>query len=336
MLIRYKNSEREIYMEMLLNALTIGQVFKNFKALCQHFGLQAKTGNAKIAQVKEFKRYFDWEQQGHKCIITTIYDVPVEKVDGRGKHPNSQKALDEYGHQRTIPVEWIYSVLGSVYADCTEHVIVVGINELRTQVGIGNNSTARLLYNKQDLKQDLDLDWEVINAVFANLYNSMNKKISCKGIELDTLLVFTDGTKRLATEEEKQLIQQAEEKSIVGTRFKEYSEIYVNGNKSEQELVKHHKTKHLKQLIPNYCRDSSCFVIQRSVLDTSTDYETAEQLKQQINTLFYEHEVARVTKRFDDELADMKNRKCYGSIRKKCLLHKNQSLQLLERTLKLD
>lgn len=330
--------------QIVKNTLAVNMQFKNFKALCQHFGLQAKTGNARNAQVKEFKRYFDWEQQGQRITITVIHDTPQEKVDGRGKHPNSLKALDEHkDNRRTVPVEWIYSVLGSVYADCTEHVIVVGINELRTQVGIGNNSTARLLYNKQDLKQDLDLDWEVINAVFANLYNSMNKKISCKGIELDTLLVFTDGTKRLATEEEKQLIQQAEEKSIVGTRFKEYSEIYVNGNKSEQELVKHHKTKHLKQLIPNYCKDTSCFVIQRSVLDTTVDYNTAQQLKQQINTLFYEHEVARVTKRFEDELAnilvDINSRKCFGSIRKKkverCLLHKNQSLQLLEEVLKI-
>lgn len=310
-----------------------------YKDICKLLEVEPKTGNTRQKHWNEFKRYCKLEPVSRsKQRVVEIYDTPVEKVDGRkgnGQHPNSQKALEEYGHQRTIPAQYFYSVLGYVYADCTEQVIIVGINELRTQVGIGNNSTAKLMYNKQDLKQDLDLDWEVINAVFANLYNSMNNKISCTGIQLDKLLVFTDGTKRLATKQEKELIQQAEELAIVGTRFKEYSEIYTNGNKSERELVKHHKTKHLKQLIPNYCSDSSCFVIQRSVLDTTVDYETAKQLKQQINTLFYEHEVARVTKRFDDELAKIKNRKCYGSIRKKCLLHKQQALQLLETTLKL-
>lgn len=327
--------------QIVTNTLAVGQGFKNYKALCNALGQQPKRGNSRDAQVKEFKRYFDWETpKGQQCVITVIYDTPREKVDGRksnGQHPNSQKALEENrDNRRTIPVEWIYSVLGNVYADCTEQVIIVGINELRMQVGIGNSSMARLMYGKQDL----GLDWEVIDAVFGNLYASMKDKVLCKGIKLDKLLVFTDGTKRLATKQEKQLIQQAEELAIVGTRFKEYSEIYRNGTRSEQQLAKQNKTKHLKQLIPNYCKDTSCFVIQRSVLDTTIDYNTAQQLKQQINTLFYEHEVTRVTKRFDDKILDVKNSRCYGSARKikieSLLLHKDQSLELLQLALKFD
>ena len=60
--------------------LKVGQVFKNYKELVAFFDEEVKNGGtSKKAQLENFKRYFDYEKQGNKFIITEIKDVPTEK-----------------------------------------------------------------------------------------------------------------------------------------------------------------------------------------------------------------------------------------------------------------
>lgn len=60
--------------------LKVGQTFKNYKELVAFFDEEVKNGgNAKKAQLENFKRYFDYEKQGNKFIITEIKDAPTEK-----------------------------------------------------------------------------------------------------------------------------------------------------------------------------------------------------------------------------------------------------------------
>lgn len=69
--------------------LVIGMVIKNYKEMCNLFGEEVKTGEAKKSQLKTWKRYFDWEKDGQKFIITDIYDTPLPKEDLRRKGNNS-------------------------------------------------------------------------------------------------------------------------------------------------------------------------------------------------------------------------------------------------------
>lgn len=63
-----------------VNDLKVGQTFKNYKELVAFFDEDVKNGGtSKKAQLENFKRYFDWEKQGNKFIITDIKDVPTEK-----------------------------------------------------------------------------------------------------------------------------------------------------------------------------------------------------------------------------------------------------------------
>ena len=43
----------------------------------------AKNGNAKKAQLKEWARYFDYQKDGNKFIITEVFDEPLDKYDAR-------------------------------------------------------------------------------------------------------------------------------------------------------------------------------------------------------------------------------------------------------------
>ena len=71
------------------STLVVGMVIKNYKELCAILNEEAKTGKAKQLQLKNWKRYFDWEKDGQKFIIVDIYDTPLPKEDLRRKGNNS-------------------------------------------------------------------------------------------------------------------------------------------------------------------------------------------------------------------------------------------------------
>lgn len=84
---------------MNLELLQVGTKVK-YATLCEAFGVEKKTGNSKIRQVKNFEYYVKFEKEGTWFNIVEIYETPLPKVDGRkdnGKDPNSnsRKALEE-------------------------------------------------------------------------------------------------------------------------------------------------------------------------------------------------------------------------------------------------
>ena len=73
-----------------MNKLELGQVFKNYKAVCEWLNVTPTTGTAKMAQIKEFERYCKYHKEGQKFIIDEVYKTPHEKIDNRGKDGNSK------------------------------------------------------------------------------------------------------------------------------------------------------------------------------------------------------------------------------------------------------
>lgn len=61
--------------------LKVGMEIKNYKYFCKLLNEDIKCSNSKDAQIKEWLRHFNYEKQGHKFIITEIYDTPKEKQD---------------------------------------------------------------------------------------------------------------------------------------------------------------------------------------------------------------------------------------------------------------
>lgn len=61
-------SEDSLTYEVNTSKLVIGMVIKNYKEMCQLFDEEVKTGEAKKSQLKNWKRYFDWEKDGKRLI----------------------------------------------------------------------------------------------------------------------------------------------------------------------------------------------------------------------------------------------------------------------------
>lgn len=67
--------------------LKVGQVFKNYKSMCEFLEIEAKRGNSKPAQVKELQRYFNYHQSVREITITEIYDRPLTKEENKRNLP---------------------------------------------------------------------------------------------------------------------------------------------------------------------------------------------------------------------------------------------------------
>lgn len=62
---------------MDVKKIKVGMEIRNYKELCELLGVDIKTGgNAKIKQLKEFEKYFEWEKVGYSFKITKIYNKP--------------------------------------------------------------------------------------------------------------------------------------------------------------------------------------------------------------------------------------------------------------------
>ena len=80
------------------NALKQNQIFNNYKEICEFLGEPSyQGGKQRQLQLKDWERYFRWEKQGYKFIITEVFDTPKEKIDKRGGNNNKNvKPMMDY------------------------------------------------------------------------------------------------------------------------------------------------------------------------------------------------------------------------------------------------
>ncbi|KON87369.1 hypothetical protein AF332_11400 [Sporosarcina globispora] len=79
---------------MNLSNIEVGNIYKNYKALCEILEEKNKTGNAKKAQLKEWERFFKYEKEGNKFIITHVYAIPLPENNNKTKYiPTIEKLI---------------------------------------------------------------------------------------------------------------------------------------------------------------------------------------------------------------------------------------------------
>lgn len=74
--------------------LEVGQIYKNYKVLCEHLNEEAKTSTSKTAHTKKWRRCFDFKTKGHKIIITEIHDEVKDNTGNWKGGNNAVKYID--------------------------------------------------------------------------------------------------------------------------------------------------------------------------------------------------------------------------------------------------
>lgn len=88
-----------------------GEVFKNYKELCERLGEPVKSGDSKKAQLKEWERRFSYQKQGHKIIITEVFNT-LKKKKTKYKGSNNQvysKDMDTIILSYLNGGEWLFN-----------------------------------------------------------------------------------------------------------------------------------------------------------------------------------------------------------------------------------
>ena len=226
---------------MNIEKLEVG-TYKNYKVLCEVLGEPVKKGDSKKAQLKEWSRYFNFEKQGHKIIVTEIYSKPKPKQDGRvtnGQHENSKQALKKHNESiQTFPTGLLETGLGleklielskkhelTIFELVQKQYELNTVFEIKTQqllldLQLFNNYTTQLMLSNENLLQCFNS--EVVGCLYGNLYRTTkNKLLKVNGLEQIKMIVDTDGNTYRATNEQIQFI--AEYEQIIVDRYNKKS-----------------------------------------------------------------------------------------------------------------
>lgn len=155
-----KSEEKNNLLAIDTSKFSVGTVIKNYKKLCELLNEETRTGNARIAQLKEFKRYFNWQKSGQKFIITDIYTDPLEKEDKRKFGNNS------------IYVKYIEVILLKYLSKKSGYTQTLTKRKWWELLGIVNHKYATT--STQELEK---LDYTVTEWEIKHFYQRCNKKL---------------------------------------------------------------------------------------------------------------------------------------------------------------
>ena len=171
---------------MNISKLKVGMKVKNYVELCKLLGIKVQTSNSKKKQMKEFKRYFEWEMDKYSFVITKVYNKP--------------KAFTE-----DEMIELLILHLLATAKPENEYAVVATKRSIFEQLNMVNKNFKYCAENTNELaifkniKEDLVI--EVMESIDASLGNKL--KSALKRLEDRKILIATDICMICYTEEYK-------------------------------------------------------------------------------------------------------------------------------------
>lgn len=220
--------------------------YKNYKVVCEVLGVEPKKGDSKKAQLKVFKQYFNWENQGQKWIITEIYEQPQEKQDGRKdntfvKRYEQPKMFDDNQIEKMVLLQFLrHFYSDKAYPVDEEFSYTMERINYFCSIGLCNNNYKEISGSRYTLTTR-DIDWiddyychsKTFDLALGNSYQSMQSKVlgSCYIIEpvVTVCLKFSKSFEyHTSSVGEYQLIEDCKKQAI--RNFNEKHNFNLNGS----------------------------------------------------------------------------------------------------------
>lgn len=157
---------------MNIDNLEVGITYKNYRTICRVLEEDEKTSDSKIAQLKEWNRFFKWEQIGRAFKILEIIDMvfPKQKIK---RKKNSKYSEILY----PIIINMLY---GESLKNSSDFPLIVDKKyNLFDMLGFSNHLYAELKLNSESEKLILDEFRdncrEIINQVFMRTLKNLHK-----------------------------------------------------------------------------------------------------------------------------------------------------------------
>lgn len=165
--------------------LSIGMVVKNYKQMCELLQETITTGMAKKAQIKNWKRYFDFDREGQKFIINEIFDTPYPTYDARKQRDSIyvkyiELLLMEYlskqeGQTASFTKKNLYQLLGMVSPKYYNYRYNTGI-----QYDNLKNDLSTIQVEKSDINEFYQRADAKLNSILSSALKSMANRFLIK------------------------------------------------------------------------------------------------------------------------------------------------------------
>lgn len=221
-----------------VNRLTVGQVFKNRRAMCEFLNQEyIPNKTASMSQTRVWQRYIGWEKDGQKIIITDIYHIPLSKDDGRNFNGTQkyQKLIEDimlaYFDSTVTYNENILNHKvedGSIELSLTLNQImyICGmVNEKYINTNI-KNILVDMGYTMFNINDFFTRTKSKFRSIIDNALSNMNKR---KIINYKKNAVIIDGTNhRIATEKEEEVITNIEKRVLSEMEYDSIVNIFLS------------------------------------------------------------------------------------------------------------
>ncbi len=238
---------------MNLSNLNVGFVVKNYKMMCKLLGEKEKSGKSKKYQQNDWKRYFDFEKEGQKYIITKIFETPLSKEDLRSLGNNS------------IYLPHIELILLNYLSAMEENCLKIPLKKLLLLLGLVNNK-----YNNRDdnsIMEEYDISEFQINHFYQRTYQKLRQTVfsSLKSLKARSLIMYEEiivitkeyeyeyelhEETRKANDDERRIIMKVRREILKEMELESIIQVFLKFKQNDffdrvdEELYKRYKIKH--------------------------------------------------------------------------------------------
>lgn len=271
---------------MTIENLSVGLVVPNYRKFCVLLGEPIKNGDAKMAQMKKWRQFFDYERNNGKnsFTITEIYDTPHLQADGRAKYAPFIKSIlldyleEQGGIYETSLQDW-FSILGMVNEDFfNEDAQQQFLEKYYAPTFSGDDymvshiSLQKVVFHVRDR----------LKKVFYSALDALQKDQLAK-YTVNLYIVDTQGHRHIASNEEEHQINSIEQQILQELGYQTKQGLYSSKKNSLLFWNQIRKSIRKKYGWANYYR----LVLIESKATTRFDYEGADidQLKGTLNKM---------------------------------------------------
>ena len=138
--------------------LTVGQVIKNYKELCNILDIKIKTGLSKITQLEKLQAFITYHKEGNKFVIDEIKSTDVVLVDKR-----------MYGNNSATTFEIAYIISHKLITEYKDRRINVTSNELLCRMMLVSKEYKILMNDTEAYQHSTGIDYKYLNSfIFLN------------------------------------------------------------------------------------------------------------------------------------------------------------------------
>lgn len=273
---------------MKINNLILGKTYA-YKGLCVALGEKDKAGDSKVAQLKQWACFFKWEhpinpktkKTSKKFKIVEIYDIPLEKVDGRSNGNSTIFKNGELSNAIIRAVMSDYAIQSIFTHDCKDIVTNANtcscwnIDRLAQEVGLV--SEYHRLFKEYPEQLEI-MGLTKASSSIVNDYNSIKTQIlsGCKILKEEGSIIdyrydiyICHSISRTQIEDVEQVIPHyrnpSEEELKIISQCEQDTVEYFNTHKDEfkykgKDLDAYNKIhkqipEHIRQKVWDYCFD---------------------------------------------------------------------------------